>query len=250
MPFLVFYMILSSAAIQIFLIFSIILSLIMFFKNIDKNSYKKYFELIAYLSILIPFFTFYEQGTSSVVLLIGNFKENSQNVNFNGIPTTIFQSIDPIISMLLGYLISYFWIKNKFVISKFKRIILSFTMLSIAFYILKLITSDCKIYISYNYIIFIYIFFVCSEVIMTPLGLSAISNSTFVKSVGTITGLYNVFIAAGQWSAGIIAILLFYDKEDLVVYHNGYYFLMKIAIGIVFFLSFLFISNKFISKPK
>jgi proton-dependent oligopeptide transporter, POT family len=143
------------------------------------------------------------QGSSSISLFI------SRNVDRLGIPTAMFQSINPIAILLFGAVIALIWKKlaNRQPSYIFK-VIIGFTLLTIGFVCISLsakaatATGSTSLWTTVSGLIIIGI----AELFIDPVILTQLNNATPKNSLGVVTGLYYVFVGAiANFIAGKVA---------------------------------------------
>ncbi|MBY0500639.1 MAG: oligopeptide:H+ symporter [Alphaproteobacteria bacterium] len=197
--------------------------LFVFFQSFKEGEYRSGFLNLAFCMIIqVAFFAMYEQGASSVTLFIDrNVDRSLGNLNeyllyfFNftssieKIPTTTFQSIDPLVNMLLGASLGYLWWKLAINTISFSFIRFGLGLISEAtgFYILTLsgFFVNNQGLVPFWIIPLVYLFTVAGELLVVPLGMSMVTRVAPKTQRGLLLGFWNLSIAAGQWSAGVLS---------------------------------------------
>ena len=183
------------------------LAAIIFYKyKKDRKEVTKFLHLL----ILHTFFmALYEQGASSFVLFIDKFvnKNIATPIGNFDIPTTFFQAIDPAVGMAIGLSLTYLWYrlaqKNT---SEYLKFAFGFVMAGIGFFV---VSSLSNIYPQGNipslWMLLVFLFIVLGELFIIPIGMSYASSLKVGKLKNTLTGMWLLSVASGQWFATLIA---------------------------------------------
>ncbi|MDX1957555.1 MAG: peptide MFS transporter [Leptospiraceae bacterium] len=187
------------------------------------------------------FWVIYEQTGSSINL----FTDRNVDRMFFGIeiPTSSFQSINPILIMFFGPFLSRFWFnmsRDKKEISIPTKFYWSFIFAFSAYIALYIGTSIYNVNVPSIWIFIFYFGLTLGELHISPVGLSMVSKIAPRKLMGLIVGVWFLSISLAQYLAGIIggrfgkymsyaefflalgvlgllcAIVLFFVKERLV----------------------------------
>ena len=159
--------------------------------------------------ILVIFWASFEQAGG--LLNIFAYEKTDRYVsllNFE-IPASWFQSINPLLIIILGYSVSVFWLKLK----KKKILATSIFKISIGIIIMGLgfifmifasIESEINGKSSMYWLFFAYLFFTIGELCASPVILSYITKLSPKKLTASIMGIYFATIGLGNKLAGII----------------------------------------------
>ncbi len=159
--------------------------------------------------ILVIFWASFEQAGG--LLNIFAYEKTDRYVsllNFE-IPASWFQSINPLLIIVLGYSVSVFWMKLK----KKKILATSIFKISIGIIIMGLgfifmifasIESEINGKSSMYWLFFAYLFFTIGELCASPVILSYITKLSPKKLTASIMGIYFATIGLGNKLAGII----------------------------------------------
>lgn len=172
--------------------------------------------ILILLSYHTLFFAFFEQLSSSVTLFTDRVVIR-EVFNFT-IPTLWFQGLNPTFIVLLGPLISSVWIylrKKNRDFSVALKFTAAFLMIALGFIVLAYGASvaDCRGGVSLSFLIFGVFLHSLGEILISPIGLSAITQLSPVHLNGFFIGLFYFSVAIGNYVAGGIAKWTAFDKQ-------------------------------------
>jgi POT family proton-dependent oligopeptide transporter len=129
------------------------------------------------------------------------------------IPASYFQSINPILIMLLAPVFSIFWIQlatrkmNPRTPLKFGYGLL---LLGLGFIVMSMASSRANtgILVSPMWLVIVYFFHTTGELCLSPIGLSMITKLSPQKIVSVMMGVWFASIALAQYMAGILEAML------------------------------------------
>ncbi|MBT6232339.1 MAG: peptide MFS transporter, partial [Nitrosomonadales bacterium] len=158
-----------------------ILIILIFFYFITKKkqllAVKKDIKRIAYIGILSIFVIFFWMGFEQAGGSLTLFANNSVDRNFLGfvIPASFFQSINPLIIILIGPMIANFWLsvdrsKNK--INTSQKMGLGLLLLASGFFLIMLANNSSETSISLWWLVGVYFLHTMGELCLSPIGLS------------------------------------------------------------------------------
>ncbi len=180
-------------------------------KNIvsgQSNSENDYSRILIILFLAIfhtIFWLIYEQTGSSINL----FTDRNVDREILGIdiPASVYQSINPILILILGPIISNFWTRrvtaNK-EISISAKFIISFIFVFLAFGILFMGVNLTIGKLSPLWLLVFYLFLTLGELHISPVGLSMVSQIAPKNKIGLIVGVWFLSISLAQYIAGFI----------------------------------------------
>lgn len=172
-----------------------------------------------------------------------------------GIPltTTVFYSLESIFVILLGPLFAHGWHflnkKNKNP-SSFIKFVLAILFLSFTFYTLALSTyfMNSEQMIAAYWILFAYFLLTIGELLLSPIGLSAVTMLSPQHLTGMMMGIWFVGIGFGGQFAGLLAKLSSITGDELNVanqlsiYRSAFFIYANIALfvaAILFFVQYM-----------
>lgn len=166
-------------------------------------------KFIHLLLLHMLFMALYEQGASSFVLFIDALVNKTITTSFGqfDIPTTFFQAIDPAAGMVLGLSLTYLWFKlahkNP---SEYIKFAFGFLMTGIGFFLITLLAKTYPFgKIPSFWMVLVFLFMVLGELFIIPIGMSYASSIKVGNLKNTLTGLWLLSVASGQWFATLIA---------------------------------------------
>ena len=204
-----------------------ILIILIFFYFITKKkqllTVKKDIKRIAYIGILSIFVIFFwvgfEQAGGSLTL----FANNSVDRNFLGfvIPASFFQSINPLIIILIGPMIANFWLsvdrsKNK--INTSQKMGLGLLLLASGFFLIMLVNSSSETSISLWWLVGVYFLHTMGELCLSPIGLSMVSKVSPKKIASLMMGFWFLSSAVANFTAGKLPAILESNNLDLFTF--------------------------------
>ena len=204
-----------------------ILIILIFFYFITKKKQllrvKKDIKRIAYIGILSIFVIFFwvgfEQAGGSLTL----FANNSVDRNFLGfvIPASFFQSINPLIIILIGPMIANFWLsvdrsKNK--INTSQKMGLGLLLLASGFFLIMLVNNSSETSISLWWLVGVYFLHTLGELCLSPIGLSMVSKVSPKKIASLMMGFWFLSSAVANFTAGKLPAILESNNLDLFTF--------------------------------
>ena len=204
-----------------------ILIILIFFYFITKKkqllAVKKDIKRIAYIGILSIFVIFFwvgfEQAGGSLTL----FANNSVDRNFLGfvIPASFFQSINPLIIILIGPMIANFWLsvdrsKNK--INTSQKMGLGLLLLASGFFLIMLVNNASETSISLWWLVGVYFLHTMGELCLSPIGLSMVSKVSPKKIASLMMGFWFLSSAVANFTAGKLPAILESNNLDLFTF--------------------------------
>ncbi len=159
--------------------------------------------------ILVIFWASFEQAGG----LLNIFAYEKTNryfslLNFE-IPASWFQSINPLLIIVLGYSVSVFWIylkKKSMLATSIFKISIGIIIMGLGFVFMVFASIEAEIYgkSSMYWLVFAYLFFTIGELCASPVILSYITKLSPKKLTASIMGVYFATIGLGNKLAGII----------------------------------------------
>ena len=216
---------------------SFLLVIILFLKkkkknqiNINKNDIKK----VSYIGILSLFVIFFwvgfEQAGGSLTL----YASNSVDRNLFGfiIPASFFQSINPLIIILLGPLIANFWLKidnSDHKINTSQKMGIGLILLSAGFFLIMYVNNSSDSSISLWWLVGVYFLHTLGELCLSPIGLSMVTKVSPKKIASLMMGCWFLSAAIANYSAGKLPSILQKSNLDLFTFLT----IMSLTAGIV-----------------
>ncbi len=160
-------------------------------------------KIASLMGLFAIFCALFEQSGSSITLFI-NRCVNRQFLS-NQIPTEFFQSLNPILIVILGALVARQTKKdsNNDVFLKF---CVGFFFVSLSFFILSWVPAHSETrLISPFWIVAVFSIQVIGELFVVPIGFSAVSKLSPKKHTSLVMGLWLVSISCGHYIASLLA---------------------------------------------
>jgi len=211
------------------------LAIILFLKKKNKiNFIKEDIKKISYIGILSLFVIFFwvgfEQAGGSLTL----YASNSVDRNFFGfiVPASFFQSINPLIIILLGPLIANFWLRidrSDHKINTSQKMGIGLILLSAGFFLIMYVNNSNASYISLWWLVGVYFLHTLGELCLSPIGLSMVSKVSPKKIASLMMGFWFLSAAIANYSAGKLPTILKLNNIDLFTFLT----IMSIVAGIV-----------------
>ena len=217
-----------------------ILIILIFFYFITKKkqllAVKKDIKRIAYIGILSIFVIFFwvgfEQAGGSLTL----FANNSVDRNLLGfvIPASFFQSINPLIIILIGPMIADFWMridqsKNK--INTPKKMGLGLLFLASGFFLIMLVNNSSESSINLWWLVCVYFLHTMGELCLSPIGLSMVSKVSPKKIASLMMGFWFLSSAVANFVAGKLPEILQSNNVDLFTFLS----ILSLLAGLLLF---------------
>ena len=175
---------------------------------------------IGMLSIFVIFFWVgFEQAGGSLTL----FANNSVDRNFLGfiIPASFFQSINPLIIILIGPMIANFWLRvdrSKSNINTPQKMGLGLLLLAGGFFLITLVNNSSDSAISLWWLVGVYFLHTLGELCLSPIGLSMVSNVSPKKIASLMMGFWFLSSAVANFMAGKLPGILQANNLDLFTF--------------------------------
>ncbi len=211
------------------------LAIILFLKKKNKiNFIKEDIKKIFYIGILSLFVIFFwvgfEQAGGSLTL----YASNSVDRNFFGfiVPASFFQSINPLIIILLGPLIANFWLRidrSDHKINTSQKMGIGLILLSAGFFLIMYVNNSNTSYISLWWLVGVYFLHTLGELCLSPIGLSMVSKVSPKKIASLMMGFWFLSAAIANYSAGKLPTILKSNNIDLFTFLT----IMSLVAGIV-----------------
>lgn len=205
-----------------------------------------FIKFIFLMILQILFFSFYEQVPSTFVLFIEKYIDRSfGNID---VPVTFFQSLDPLINLVMGGFLSYLWTKLRGLQNaELKKHAFGFMMVFAAFLLMTYFTNiiqETNANLPAVFMILVFTCLVLGELLIVPIGMSYASTLSH-KLDGSVIGVWSLAIGIGQWFSMLIGRRIgnntFSDRELLDVFYHSYelcaFISLIIATSIIVFVS-------------
>jgi proton-dependent oligopeptide transporter, POT family len=186
-------------------------------------SAKEDLKKIVYIGVLSIFVIFFwvgfEQAGGSLTL----FANNSVDRNFLGfiIPASFFQSINPLIIILIGPMIANFWLRvdrGKNNINTPQKMGLGLLLLAGGFFLITLVNNSSDSSISLWWLVGVYFLHTLGELCLSPIGLSMVSKVTPRKIASLMMGFWFLSSAVANFMAGKLPGILQANNLDLFTF--------------------------------
>ena len=176
------------------------------FTPIEKDRIK--LILIASLILIIFWASFEQAGGLMNIYAFEKTERNLGFINFE-VPASWFQSINPLMIILLGFHVSAFWIflkKKKIISSSLFKISVGIIIMGLGFVFMYFASLESSVYgkSSMYWLILAYLFHTIGELCASPIILSYITKLSPKKLVASIMGIYFATIGLGNKLAGTI----------------------------------------------
>lgn len=165
--------------------------------------------LIGLLSFFSIFFwmAFEQMGTSLNLFALRN---TDRNVFGFEIPASILQSLNPLMILIFGPILSSIWIylsrsnRNPNPILKF---VISLFLLGIGFLVMVVAAKQAEtgVLVSLFFLVSVYFWNTLSELCLSPVGLSFVSRMAPVRFASLLMGIWFLSTALGHYAAGILS---------------------------------------------
>jgi POT family proton-dependent oligopeptide transporter len=186
-------------------------------------SAKEDLKKIVYIGVLSIFVIFFwvgfEQAGGSLTL----FANNSVDRNFLGfiIPASFFQSINPLIIILIGPMIANFWLRvdrGKSNINTPQKMGLGLLLLAGGFFLITLVNNSSDSAISLWWLVGVYFLHTLGELCLSPIGLSMVSKVSPKKIASLMMGFWFLSSAVANFMAGKLPGILQSNNLDLFTF--------------------------------
>tara|TARA_B100000475_G_scaffold4295_1_gene4095 strand:+ start:2049 stop:3461 length:1413 start_codon:yes stop_codon:yes gene_type:complete len=199
------------------------------------NSDLKKVIYIGILSLFVIFFWIgFEQAGGSLTL----YANNSVDRNFLGfiIPASFFQSINPLIIILLGPLVANFWLRidnSKYQINTSQKMGLGLILLSFGFFLIMYVNNTNVSSINLWWLVGVYFLHTLGELCLSPIGLSMVTKVSPKKIASLMMGFWFLSSAIANYSAGKLPIILQSNNIDLFTFLTIMSFMAGILLIVI-----------------
>lgn len=218
--------------------------------NDSKSDAKNVLYLTYLMMIHTVFFALYEQGSLSLVVFTNkmvdrsivdflpflfHFKSVSKTFQM---PVTFFQTIDPILNIVLGgfFVTVWEWVAAKKPgLSFVAKFCIGLLVIASAFIVLATFSGAGSL-VSPWLLIVTYLLFVLGEQCVVPIGFSAVNTLSPKQFLAFSMGVWFVAIAISETLAGYISVLVSLTSvhDGITVYQKNFYNLGIIITAIAF----------------
>ena len=215
--------VLNNFFFEILLAVIVIIFSYLFTRKKQLVSAKEDLKKIIYIGVLSIFVIFFwvgfEQAGGSLTL----FANNSVDRNFLGfiIPASFFQSINPLIIILIGPMIANFWLKvdrSKNNINTPQKMGLGLLLLAGGFFLITLVNNSSGSSISLWWLVGVYFLHTLGELCLSPIGLSMVSKVSPKKIASFMMGFWFLSSAVANFMAGKLPGILESNNLDLFTF--------------------------------
>jgi len=215
--------VLNNFFFEILLAVIVIIFLYFFTRKKQLVSAKEDLKKIIYIGVLSIFVIFFwvgfEQAGGSLTL----FANNSVDRNFLGfiIPASFFQSINPLIIILIGPMIASFWLRvdrSKNNINTPQKMGLGLLLLAGGFFLITLVNNASDTSISLWWLVGVYFLHTLGELCLSPIGLSMVSKVSPKKIASLMMGFWFLSSAVANFMAGKLPGILESNNLDLFTF--------------------------------
>jgi len=215
--------VLNNFFFEILLAVIVIIFSYLFTKKKQLASAKEDLKKIIYIGVLSIFVIFFwvgfEQAGGSLTL----FANNSVDRNFLGfiIPASFFQSINPLIIILIGPMIANFWLRvdrSKNNINTPQKMGLGLLLLAGGFFLITLVNNASDTSISLWWLVGVYFLHTLGELCLSPIGLSMVSKVSPKKIASLMMGFWFLSSAVANFMAGKLPGILESNNLDLFTF--------------------------------
>ena len=215
--------VLNNFFFEILLAVIVIIFSYLFTRKKQLVSLKEDLKKIIYIGVLSVFVIFFwvgfEQAGGSLTL----FANNSVDRNFLGfiIPASFFQSINPLIIILIGPMIASFWLRvdrSKNNINTPQKMGLGLLLLAGGFFLITLVNNASDTSISLWWLVGVYFLHTLGELCLSPIGLSMVSKVSPKKIASLMMGFWFLSSAVANFMAGKLPGILESNNLDLFTF--------------------------------
>jgi len=215
--------VLNNFFFEILLAVIVIIFSYLFTRKKQLVSAKEDLKKIIYIGVLSIFVIFFwvgfEQAGGSLTL----FANNSVDRNLLGfiIPASFFQSINPLIIILIGPMIANFWLKvdrSKNNINTPQKMGLGLLLLAGGFFLITLVNNSSGSSISLWWLVGVYFLHTLGELCLSPIGLSMVSKVSPKKIASLMMGFWFLSSAVANFMAGKLPGILESNNLDLFTF--------------------------------
>lgn len=202
----------------------------------DRQVKLRLYALLLLNIIGLFFWVIYMLEPSVVTLFIAHNVD--RNVFGHLVPTATFYSLDPIFVIAIGFLLSYLWRflakqgKLPSIPTKFSLAIIVMGLGSIVFY--AGITSAGPLNLThYTWVVLGYLFFSVAELLIAPIAIAMIGKLSPHNHVGTMMGIFNLFVGFAAILAGYVGGLTSLPKHASIATGNAIYSHTFLVLGCI-----------------
>ena len=159
--------------------------------------------------ILIIFWASFEQAGG--LMNIFAFEKTNRNIDYLNfeVPASWFQSINPLLIILLGFYVSIFWVflqRKKIISTSIFKIAVGIIIMGLGFVFMYFASKEAESFgkSSMHWLMLAYLFHTVGELCASPVILSYISKLSPKQLVSSIMGIYFAAIGLGNKLAGTI----------------------------------------------
>ena len=159
--------------------------------------------------ILIIFWASFEQAGG--LMNIFAFEKTNRNIDYLNfeVPASWFQSINPLLIILLGFYVSIFWVflqRKKIISTSIFKIAVGIIIMGLGFVFMYFASKEAESFgkSSMHWLMLAYLFHTIGELCASPVILSYISKLSPKQLVSSIMGIYFAAIGLGNKLAGTI----------------------------------------------
>ena len=186
-------------------------------------SAKEDLKKIVYIGVLSIFVIFFWMGFEQAGGSLTLFANNSVDRNFLGfiIPASFFQSINPLIIILIGPMIANFWLRvdrSKSNINTPQKMGLGLLLLAGGFFLITLVNNSSDSAISLWWLVGVYFLHTLGELCLSPIGLSMVSKVSPRKIASLMMGFWFLSSAVANFMAGKLPGILQANNLDLFTF--------------------------------
>ena len=213
-----------------------------------KDDRQGILTILVFMFFNAMFWSLFEQAGSSMNL----FTDLAVDKNFFGwnVPTTWFQSLNPLFIIIFGPLFAQAWVslaaKNREPYTPFKFFLgLVLTAIGFGFLAFGAYYPNSAGQVLMIWLILAYLFQTFGELCLSPVGLSMVTKLSPLKLIGTLMGIWMISLAYGHYIAGILARLSATTAEATPNQHLETYasaFMITMSVGFVSAIVLLIIS--------
>ena len=208
---------------EIFLALVTFISFYLLTRKKQLLSAKEDLKKIVYIGVLSIFVIFFWMGFEQAGGSLTLFANNSVDRNFLGfiIPASFFQSINPLIIILIGPMIANFWLRvdrSKSNINTPQKMGLGLLLLAGGFFLISLVNNSSDSAISLWWLVGVYFLHTLGELCLSPIGLSMVSKVSPRKIASLMMGFWFLSSAVANFMAGKLPGILQANNLDLFTF--------------------------------
>jgi len=232
----------------IIMVISLICFGTIFYKSMHQER-KGLIKTIPYIFLFAFFCALFEQSGSSIMIFFERGVDR-QILSFI-LPSSSLLSFDPIFVLVLGLLLPFLsknYLKKSHKTNGLTKFGIGFFFISLSFGVLALGSSLSRIPISMTWILIAIFLQTIGELFIVPVGFASISKFAPSRYLSLMMSLWLMAISYGHYLAGILAQFSLNPlkdgpKENLDIYHQFFFHLSILSLGIAFVLIMNTIKN-------